>query len=192
MRVCSIDYTMASDDTERLLDGQEKMLRILYASGLAKQLGTMGTQGRMFVVPADRTAGQASFEEFLRVLRQDGLHPYQGMVFSAHQMGTCRMASTPELGAVKPTGETWDVKNLYVADASLFPTALGINPMITVEMLAFLVARHVAERARDTLGRGMRKRGRWIVHSFCSGRGVDLSFLSASCCSGESKSTFSW
>jgi len=32
---------------------------------------------------------------------------------------------------VDPSGECWDVAGLYVADASAFPTASGVNPMIT-------------------------------------------------------------
>jgi len=31
---------------------------------------------------------------------------------------------------VNPDGQTWEVENLYVADASVFPTAVGINPMV--------------------------------------------------------------
>lgn len=53
-------------------------------------------------------------------------------VFSAHQMGSCRMSSNIKDGPIQSTGESYECKNLYVADASLFPTSLGINPMITV------------------------------------------------------------
>ena len=38
-------------------------------------------------------------------------------------------------------GETWDVRNLVVADGSAFPTASGVNPMITIEAIAHLNAR---------------------------------------------------
>lgn len=41
---------------------------------------------------------------------------------------------------MKPTGETWEVKNLYVADASVFPTASGVNPMVTTEAVALHIA----------------------------------------------------
>jgi choline dehydrogenase-like flavoprotein len=54
------------------------------------------------------------------------------------------MGNSPKTSAIKSTGETWDVGNLYVADSSLFPTALGINPMLTIEALAISVSRNIA------------------------------------------------
>ncbi len=38
------------------------------------------------------------------------------------------------------------VSNLYVADASIFPTSTGVNPMITVEAMSYMVAQGLAER----------------------------------------------
>jgi long-chain-alcohol oxidase len=49
-------------------------------------------------------------------------------------------------GPVDANGETWECKNLFVADASVFPTSLGINPMITVEAVAFMLSRSVMNR----------------------------------------------
>ncbi len=53
------------------------------------------------------------------------------------------MADTPVLGAIKPTGETWEVKNLFVADGSVFPTASGVNPMITIMSMAHVIAGYI-------------------------------------------------
>ncbi len=44
---------------------------------------------------------------------------------------------------VLPTGETREIKNLWVADASLFPSASGSNPMLSVMNLALFVAKNV-------------------------------------------------
>ena len=41
------------------------------------------------------------------------------------------------------------VSNLYVADASLFPTSTGVNPMITVEAMAYMVAQGLAQNFKD-------------------------------------------
>lgn len=43
-------------------------------------------------------------------------------------------------------GECWDVAGLHVADGSLFPTASGVNPMITIYGLSYMVAGRIAER----------------------------------------------
>ena len=41
------------------------------------------------------------------------------------------------------------VSNLYVADASLFPTSTGVNPMITVEAMAYMVAQGLAQTFKN-------------------------------------------
>ena len=79
-------------------------------------------------------------QKFIRDIRQFGIVQNKIGIFSAHQMGSCRMGSSPNNSAVNPQGETWDVKGLYVADASVFPTASGVNPMITTYSVAYSIA----------------------------------------------------
>jgi choline dehydrogenase-like flavoprotein len=79
--------------------------------------------------------------------------PGRTLLFSAHQMGTARMGDVASLHPVDPDGRVrWapagvggnrTIGGLYVADASLFPTAIGVNPMLTVMLLATRVARTV-------------------------------------------------
>ncbi len=64
-------------------------------------------------------------------------------LFTPHLMGTCRIGSTPENSVVNLRGEAWDLPGCYVADASLFPTAIGVNPQITIMALATRIARRV-------------------------------------------------
>jgi choline dehydrogenase-like flavoprotein len=42
-----------------------------------------------------------------------------------------------------PYGEVYGVKNLFIADASGFPTASGVNPMLSIFGLAYRVAQRV-------------------------------------------------
>jgi choline dehydrogenase-like flavoprotein len=87
--------------------------------------------------------------------------PGRTTLASAHQMGTARMGAVPSLHPVDPEGRVrWapagiggerTIAGLYVADASLFPTALGVNPMVTVMLLATRVARTVLA---ETVARG--------------------------------------
>ena len=101
-----------------------------------------------------REDGVEAFEVLQRRLTRFDFSPNRGTVFSAHQMGTARMGSDPVDHACDPFGRvrsssrsrTTDphggvIKGLYVADGSLFPTALGVNPMITILALAKRVAR---------------------------------------------------
>lgn len=60
------------------------------------------------------------------------------------------MGISPKSSVVQPTGETWEVKNLYVADASVFPTASGVNPMVTVEAVALHISDCIISQSTKT------------------------------------------
>jgi choline dehydrogenase-like flavoprotein len=65
-----------------------------------------------------------------------GWNAAQLALFSFHIMGTARMGGSPKTSATNPEGETWEVRNLYVGDGSAFPSASGVNPMISIEGIA--------------------------------------------------------
>ena len=54
------------------------------------------------------------------------------------------MGADPRRSVCKPSGETHDVRRLYLADASIFPNAVGVNPQITILALATGIAREAA------------------------------------------------
>jgi choline dehydrogenase-like flavoprotein len=64
-------------------------------------------------------------------------------LFTPHLMGTARMGTRPSDSVVNLSGELWDLPGCYVADASLFPTAIGVNPQITIMALATRIAERV-------------------------------------------------
>src|SRR5918995_81252 len=68
-------------------------------------------------------------------------------LFSAHQMGTCRMGTDPSASVAGPYGELHDVKGVWIGDGSAFPTSSGTNPMITIMSLAHRTAEAIAEEA---------------------------------------------
>jgi len=70
-------------------------------------------------------------------------------LFSIHLMGTARMSEDPRRGVTGSFGEFHGLPGLIVADASLFPGPVGINPMETVIALAMRNARRLVER-RDS------------------------------------------
>src|SRR5215217_6603673 len=57
-------------------------------------------------------------------------------LFSAHQMGTCRMGADAQTSVANPYGELHDTPGVWIGDASAFPTSSGTNPMITIMALA--------------------------------------------------------
>jgi choline dehydrogenase-like flavoprotein len=132
-----IQYTLSVYDGTHLMRGVIESLRIHHAAG-ATELGSPQTPLMTY-----RTDQNRDFEAFLRSVEVVGIHKNGFALTSAHQMSTCRMGGNPSHGAVAPTGETFEIKNLYVADASVLPTAAGINPMLTIMGVAYLIAQHI-------------------------------------------------
>jgi long-chain-alcohol oxidase len=63
-------------------------------------------------------------------------------ITSGHPMGGCALGGDARRDVVDSRGRSWDVDGLYVADASIFPTSLGVNPCYTV----YALGRHIAQR----------------------------------------------
>ena len=61
---------------------------------------------------------------------------YERTPYSAHQMGSCRMASDPATSVADGRGELHDTGGVWIGDASALPTAPGVNPMLTVMAIA--------------------------------------------------------
>ena len=65
------------------------------------------------------------------------------MVGSAHPQGGNRMGDNKEECVVDSDCKVFGFNNLYVCDASVFPTALGVNPQLTVMALATITANKI-------------------------------------------------
>ena len=75
-------------------------------------------------------------EEFIAAVGELSIPAREIGLFSAHQMGSCRMGSDPQTSVAGPWGELHDTPGVWIGDASAFPTASGTNPMFTVMSLA--------------------------------------------------------
>jgi choline dehydrogenase-like flavoprotein len=71
-------------------------------------------------------------------------------LFSAHQMGTCRMGADPETSVAGPWGELHDVRGVWIGDGSAFPTPTGTNPMVSIMTLARRTAEAIAGARVET------------------------------------------
>lgn len=64
-------------------------------------------------------------------------------LLTAHPLGGCVMSESADKGVVNEFGEVWNYPNLYVADGSIIPTALAINPSATICALSERIADHL-------------------------------------------------
>lgn len=69
----------------------------------------------------------------------------------AHACGTCRFGADPATSVLDPDNRAHGVDNLYVVDASFFPSSGGINPALTVAANALRVAERIVREAKSDL-----------------------------------------
>jgi choline dehydrogenase-like flavoprotein len=63
-----------------------------------------------------------------------------------HPLGTCHMSGFRGRSVCDPNGETYEVRNLFVADGSLIPPSLGVNPQVTIAAVATRVGHYISDR----------------------------------------------
>jgi choline dehydrogenase-like flavoprotein len=66
---------------------------------------------------------------------------------SQHPLGTARMGVSADHAVVDPDGKCWELGELYVADGSIVPTSLGVNPQETIMAMATRIGWKLRERA---------------------------------------------
>jgi choline dehydrogenase-like flavoprotein len=139
-------YHLGRDDAARVTFGIARAAEVHFAAGATEVYPNVA---RVKVLrPADLPTFEATRFKPAE-LRLEGFHP----------MGTARIATDPREGACAPDGSLHGTAGLYVADASLFPTALGVNPMMTIIAFAKQIAREVAGASGGS-PRGSRERPR--------------------------------
>jgi len=124
-------YKLNDEDVRKTIFGIARAAEIHFAAGASEVYPNIPRAGAL--KPADL----ATFESTrfkASELRLEAFHP----------MGTARISADPRRGVCAPDGSVNGTPGLYVADASLFPTAPGVNPMMTIIAFAKQVSREVA------------------------------------------------
>ncbi|KAJ5666589.1 hypothetical protein N7462_010998 [Penicillium macrosclerotiorum] len=145
-----IDYTVSPFDRRHIVEGLIAAAKIAYISG-AKEFHTTYRDIAPFIRPdASNPEGpegtnDVALQNWIAELRRKSpLNPERGLFASAHQMGTCRMGNSPKSSVVDPDCQVWGTDGLYVVDASVFPSASGVNPMVTNMAIADWASRNLA------------------------------------------------
>ncbi len=87
-----------------------------------------------------RPDGKHARQDWLRRVDAAGWGPNEILLVTFHQMASCRMGTNSAASVVDPEHRVWGTRGLYVADASTFPSASGVNPMLTVMATAHRAA----------------------------------------------------
>lgn len=136
-RRAALMYQIGGEDLKRMTLGNVVAAEIAFAAG-ARRVHTMIAGHSEVASPRDLNRLKSSRISAKQYFAMTGWHP----------MGTCRMGGDPEWSVVRHTGETWDVKNLFISDGSVFPTSLGVNPQLTIMALSVRCAGFIDERLR--------------------------------------------
>jgi choline dehydrogenase-like flavoprotein len=131
-------------DAGFLVRGMQEITRIAFAGGAVAVSSTHSSPLRLESDEGRRGAiGGARLEGFLGEIDRRGVIPNRLPLFTAHQMGTCRFGADQKTSVADPYGQVHGIKGLFIADASGFPSASGVNPMLSVMALAYRVAKGI-------------------------------------------------
>lgn len=131
-------YNMGREDLERLKRSILLMAEIWFEAG-----------ARRVFTPLDGFKELTGARDLARLaharMRRAGIYGLSAY----HPMGTCSMGGDPQYSVVRSTCETWEVENLFICDASVLPTSLGVNPQLTIMALAMRTAGFIDERLAE-------------------------------------------
>ncbi|KAL4958678.1 uncharacterized protein BDV14DRAFT_207568 [Aspergillus stella-maris] len=164
---CRIEYATSAFDKKHLVEGLIACAKIACVSGATEYRTTSSQIPPLYFsrkAPAqnetDDTTGprpqddlnNEALREWIATVR--GLAPLKNekAVFaSAHQMGSGRMGTSPQHSVMDADARIWGTGGLYACDASVIPSASGVNPMIANMALADCTSRRIAVVLRERL-----------------------------------------
>jgi choline dehydrogenase-like flavoprotein len=131
------EYALAEEDRAGWLDSLKTGSQIMFAAGA----------GRVFFNAHTPLIlnGPGEIDERLTL----GLVEAERLqITSGHPMGGCAFGGDPKRDVVDSWGRSWDIEGLYIADSSILPTSLGVNPCYTVYALARQIAHKMVEEIK--------------------------------------------
>lgn len=129
-----VSFSLAPDDVARIRRAVSVMGRMMLAAGAS--FVTPGVHGW-----CDRVSEPTLMAD---LERSGPLHPKCYALAVTHMFGTCTMGSRPAASVVGTDFQHHTIANLFVADSSVFPTNLGVNPQLPIMTLATLCADAIA------------------------------------------------
>jgi choline dehydrogenase-like flavoprotein len=131
------EYSLAEEDHPAWLDSLRTGARIMFAAG-ARRVFFNSPRPLILNGPG----------EIETALTLDLVRRHRIQITSGHPMGGCALGSNRRRDVVDSRGRSWDLDGLYVADSSIFPTSLGVNPCYTVYALGRYIGQKIVEEIR--------------------------------------------
>ncbi len=126
-------YDLTDKDVDRLKRGTQLLCEMLLEAGAKRIILPFGGIGDIHTA-----------EDAAKIARAN--IPRESMeVVTVHMMGTARMGSSRARSVTNQFGEVYDADRLFVCDASLFPSAVGVNPCETIQALSTRNAAYIIE-----------------------------------------------
>ena len=137
-----VDYVTSVFDRRHLLHGMRQAARIHFAAG-ATEVVSLHNKPTQLKRPEVGHISEREWREFDVQLERHGMGVNRLLMFSAHQMGTCRMGADPTHSVLDGNCQVHGVKGLFVCDGSVFPAASGVNPMLSIMALAHRASQYI-------------------------------------------------
>ncbi len=135
-----LSYEVSKRDSAKMVEGMKAAARVLFAAGATK------------VLTSHRRRTVLQGERDLHLIDERGVSPGGLSVGSGHPQGGNRMGGDPGTAVVDSHSKVYGFENLFVCDASVFPTSIGVNPQVTVMALAARASDHIGENWRKCSG----------------------------------------
>ena len=130
----TLNYTLHKDDQKKMVKGLREAVRIYLRAGARKVI-----TGHINETIIERE------DEIESKIPDDSAGQAKLLVLSAHPQGGNVMGEDTSNSVVNSYCKSHEIDNLYVCDASVFPTSVGINPQLTVLMLATIASENMYE-----------------------------------------------
>ena len=128
------EYELAEEDQPAWLHALRTGARIMFAAGARR---VFYNSHRPLILNAQ--------DDLEAVLTPALVAEQRIQITSGHPMGGCALGGDARRDVVDSRGRSWDVDGLYVADGSILPTSLGVNPCYTIYALARYIAHKIVE-----------------------------------------------
>jgi choline dehydrogenase-like flavoprotein len=131
-----VQYWLDPGDAREMARGVEALARLYFAAGATRVW-----------LPGAGLAPVDNVSQLQNAMKQVSWTPHRVILNSVHPQGSCSLGDDPKTSATDARGAVHGAEGVYVADASLFPTSVGVPPQITVMALASAVAEGIVRHS---------------------------------------------